>query len=237
MKKALLKLIIFSWVVFSCKKEDTEPNVLKVYELSETVNGLSYSDLEKISTEWLIGIPAEKSAALDEDGKLAAENLQPNKEINILPFNFGGASNRTVSLSASKPVYVPMLGYAYIYWDNDACDPDFKPAPGQSQKAFFQSYIDEDFKANMSLLVTLDGENIVPDPKKYRAQSEPFDMVVPADFQNPDCPLKTEKAHVMTSTYALLLKIPKGKHVLKYKGTMPGDPEFVTEVTYNLTMN
>lgn len=237
MKKVLFSLMIFSSIIYSCKKEDVEPDVLKVYELTETINGLTFADLERISTEWLMGTTADKTAALDEDGKLSAENLQPNSKINILPFNFGGASTRTVTLSASKPVYVPMLGYAYIYWDNDACDPDFKPAPGQSQKAFFQSYIDEDFKAPMMLAVTLDGENIVPDPKKYRAQSEPFDMFIPGDFQNPDCPVKTEKAHIMTSTYALLLKIPKGNHVLKYKGTITGDPEFVTEVTYNLTMN
>lgn len=237
MKKVLLSLTILCSLVFSCKKEDAEPDVLKVCELTEAPNGLTYTDLEKISTIWLMGTSMESTAALDEDGKLAAENLQPNPNVNILPFNFGGESNRTVTLTASKPVYVPMLGYAYIYWDNDTCDPDYKPAPGQSQKDFFQKQIDEDFKANMTLEATLDGVKIVSDPKKYRAQSEPFDMIIPADFQNPDCPVIKEKGHVMTSTYSLLLKIPKGKHILKYKGTMPGDPEFVTEVTYNLTMN
>lgn len=237
MKNLLFCFIVLSAVIFACKKEDAEPDVLKVYELTETVNGLTFADLEKISTLWLLGTSPENSAALDEDGKLASENLQPNEKINILPFNYGGVSNRALSLTSSKPVYVPMLGYAYFYWDNDPCDPDFKPLLGQSKKDFFQQYIDVDFKANMTLEVSLDGKKIVEDPKKYRAQSEPFDMILPAEFQNPACTPIAEKAHVMTSTYALLLKIPKGKHTLKYKGVIPGDPDFVTEVTYNLTMN
>ena len=98
MKKVIFTILVFCTAIFSCKKEDAEPDVLKVYELTETVNGLTYAELEKIATIWLIGTPPDKSAAFDEEGKLAVSSLQPNPNVTILPFNFGGKSTRTLTI-------------------------------------------------------------------------------------------------------------------------------------------
>lgn len=237
MKKVILTILVFCTAIFSCKKEEAEPDVLKVYELTETVNGLTYTELEKIATIWLIGTPPDKSAANDSDGKLSAASLQPNSNVTILPFNFGGKSTRTLTIPASKPIYMPMLGYTYWYFDNDPCDPDFKPAAGQSIEAFLQPYIDELFIAQHTITAKLNGNDMVSDVKKYHAQSKAFDMLIPAGYQDPACSIVDKKAHVISTTYSLFFKLPKGKHTIVYAGAFPdADPSlsFETEVTYNL---
>jgi hypothetical protein len=239
MKKVLLNVMIFSSIVFSCKKEDAEPEVLKVYELTETIGGLTYTDLEKIATIWLIGTAPDKSAANDADGKLAATSLQPNPNVTILPFNFGGKSTRTLNIPASKPIYMPMLGYTYWFFDNDPCDPDFKPKAGQSVEAFLQPYIDELFTEEHTISAKLNGKDMVQDTKKFHAQSKAFDMLIPGEFQDPNCAILEKKAHVVSSSYSLFFKLPKGKHTIVYAGDFPNsDPSlsFETEVTYNLTV-
>lgn len=237
MKKVLLSVMILGSFVFSCKKEDAEPEVLKVYELTETVSGLTYADLEKIATIWLIGTTPDKSAANDADGKLAAASFQPNPNVTILPFNFGGKSTRTLTIPASKPIYMPMLGYTYWFFDNDPCDPDFKPTLGQSVEAFLQPYIDELFSAEHTISAKLNGKDMVSDVKKYHAQSKAFDMLIPEEFQDPSCAIIDKKAHVISTSYSLFFKLPKGKHTIVYTGAFPNsDPSlsFETEVTYNL---
>ncbi len=239
MKKVLLSVMIFSSMVFSCKKEDAEPEVLKVYELSENVNGLSYSDLDEIASKWLVGTPPNKSAANDEIGVLSGANNQPNSNVTILAFNFGGKSERTLTIPSSKPIYVPILGYTYWYFDNDPCDPAFGPAKNQTVEAFLRPLVDELFLAPHTVSATLNGQAIVPDVKKYLAKSKSFDMKIPDEYQDPACNNTGKMAHTLSHSYALLLKLPKGKHKLNYKGAFPDtDPNlnFETEVTWNLTV-
>jgi hypothetical protein len=234
-----ISLYLFSIIFLSCKKTDAEPDALKVYELTESVNGLGYADIEEISSKWLIGSPPDKSAANDEDGKLSGSSFQPNGNVNILAYNFGGKTVRTLTISASKPVYVPVLGYTYWYFDKDPCDPTYGPAANQTVEAFLRPQIDELFKVPHTVTAKLDGKDIVPDLKKYLAKTKAFDLTVPEEYQDPACDNKGKKAHTLAHSYALLLKLPKGKHTLVYTGAFPNaDPNlnFETEVTWNLTV-
>lgn len=240
MKKTLIKsflsLLCVS-IIISCKKDETEPDILKVYELTETVNGLGYPELDEISSKWLVGTPPDKSAANDEDGKLSGNTFQPNANVTILAFNFGGKSNRTLTIPASKPVYVPILGYTFWYFDKDPCDPTYGPAANQTIEAFLRPQVDELFKAPHTVSAKLNGQDLVPDLKKYLAKSKAFDFTVPDEYQDPACNNSGKKAHALSHTYALLLKLPKGKHTLVYKGAFPDpDPKlnFETEVTWDL---
>lgn len=243
MKKILtssfLSFLLVGFVSISCKKDETEPDVLKVYTLTETINGLGYPDLEEISSKWLVGTPPDKSAANDEDGKLSGDNFQPNPNVTILAFNFGGKSKRSLTISASKPVYVPILGYTFWYFDKDPCDPTYRPATNQTVEAFLRPQVDELFNAPHTVTAKLDGKDIVPDLKQYLAKSKAFDFAVPDEYQDPACNNSGKKAHALSHTYALLLKLPKGKHTLVYSGVIPNaDPSqnFETEVTWNLTV-
>jgi hypothetical protein len=238
-KHSLLSFLLLGLVIISCKKDETVPDVLKVYALTETVNGLGYSDIEEISSKWLIGTPPDKSAANDEDGKLSGTTYQPNPNVTILAFNFGGKSKRTLTIPASKPIYVPILGYTYWYFDKDPCDPTYGPAANQTVEAFLRPQIDELFKPTHTVTAKLDGQDLVPDVKKYLSKSKAFDLSVPAEYQDPACNNSGKKAHALSHSYALLLKLTKGKHTLVYSGAFPNaDPNlnFETEVTWNLTV-
>jgi hypothetical protein len=233
---SLLSISIFCFTVFSCKKDETVPEVVKVFALTEKVNGLGYEDLTMIADKWLIGTPPDKSAANDTDGKLSATSLQPNSNVTILAFNFGGKSTRSLTIPSTKPVFVPIIGVTFWYFDNDPCDPDYKPANGQTIEAFLGPDVAAYMKNVKSVTAKLDGVDIVPDVKKYLATSKAYDLSVPADYQDPKCNNVGKKAHALSSSHSLLLTIPKGKHVLQYTGVLTGTPDFETDVTWNLTV-
>jgi hypothetical protein len=230
---SLLSFLIVGLVVISCKKDETVPDLLKVYALTETVNGLGYADFEEISSKWLIGTPPDKSAANDEDGKLSGASFQPNTNVTILAYNFGGKSTRNLIISANKPVFVPILGVTYWYFDKDPCDPTYAPTAGQTIEAFLGPDVKDYMAKVKSVTAKLDGVAIVPDVKKYLATSKAFDLTVPAEYQDPACNNTGKKAHAVSSSYCLLLHLPKGKHVLTYIGAFP---DFDTEVSWNLTV-
>lgn len=232
----LLSIFFCCIVILSCKKEETIPEVVKVFALNEKVNGLSYEDLTLIADKWLIETTPDKSAANDMDGKLSGASFQPNSNVTILAYNFGGKSTRTLTIPSTKPVFVPIIGVSYWYFDNDPCDPDFKPANGQTIEAFLGPYVADYMKNVKSVTAKLDGVDIVPDMKKYLATSKAFDLSVPADYQDPTCNNTGKKAHALSSSHCLLLTIPKGKHILQYKGVLTGTPDFEMDVTWNLTV-
>ncbi len=232
----LLSIFLGCMIVSSCKKEETIPEVVKVFALTEKVNGLSYEDLTAIADKWLVGIAPDKSAANDTDGKLSATNLQPHSDVTILAYNFGGKSTRTLTIPSTKPVFVPIIGVTYWYFDNDPCDPDFKPATGQTIEAFLGPIVADYMKNVKTVTAKLDGVDIVPDMKKYLATSKAYDLTIPADYQDPKCNNAGKKAHTLSSSHCLLLTIPKGKHVLQYTGVFAGTPDFETDVTWNLTV-
>jgi hypothetical protein len=232
----LLSIFFCCITILSCKKDETVPEVVKVFALTEKVNGLGYEDFTLIADKWLIGVAPDKSAANDTDGKLSAASLQPNSNITILAYNFGGKSTRSLTIPSTKPVFVPIVGVTFWYFDNDPCDPNYKPASGQTIEAFLGPDVAAYMKNVKSVTAKLDGVDIVPDMKKYLATSKAYDLSVPADYQDPNCNNTGKKAHAMSSSHCLLLTIPKGKHVLQYTGVMAGTPDFETDVTWNLTV-
>jgi hypothetical protein len=232
----LLGIFLCCVTIFSCKKDETVPEIVKVFALTEKVNGLGYEDFIMIADKWLIGVSPDKSAANDTDGKLSGTSFQPNSNVTILAYNFGGKSTRSLTISNSKPVFVPMLGVTGWYFDNDPCDPDYKPASGQTIEAFLGPGMVDYLKTVKSVTAKLDGVDIVPDVKKYLATSKAYDLSVPAEYQDPNCNNTGKKAHAMSGNYCLLLTIPKGKHVLQYTGIFAGTPDFETDVTWNLTV-
>jgi hypothetical protein len=232
-----LIICLLTTVFFSCKKEnEAAPETVKVYSVTEKVNNLGYADLMEIGDKWLFTAKEGENPAEDPDGKFSEAAYQPNPNVTILAPNFGGISNRTLTIPASKPVYVPILGITGWYFANDPCDPTYGPAPGQSIEAFFGQEI-EAYMADMkSVTATLDGKDIVPDLTKYLVYSKAYQLEILEIFQDPNCDNSGKKANAMSGGYSLLMKIPKGKHVLNYKGVFKDEPDFEAEVTWNLTV-
>ena len=82
----------------------------------------------------------------------------------------------------------------------------------------------------------LDGKDLVPDLKKYKIITKPFDLIPPKDFLDPACDYANQVTVAVDSSYALLLKIPKGNHVLTYKANLSDTSNLRTELTWHLTV-
>lgn len=228
--------------ISACKKNDEVADELKVYDLSEVVNGKTQSDLSIEATKYYYPLDFDTSPLNDPDGSLTAKTKQPLDGFTILPTNIGGVTNRSLTIPSSKPVFFPILGNTVWYYENDPCDPD-KPKSGQSIKDYLLEYIEPYFldKNVQNLSATLNGKPLVTNLKAYKTNSETFKMKVPPAVAGDYCPRNTNDAICIATGYNLLIKIPKGKHVLAYKGDILDadgikENDFHTEVIWNLTV-
>ncbi len=134
---ALLSFFILWMIAVGCKKEELEPDVLKIVALTEKIGNVGYKELDEASTKWLLTkSPDDSHPFLDEKGEQSQTAKQPLAGFTILPSNFGGKNTRTLTISASNYVYVSPLGITFWFYENDKCDPDWKPKTGQSLKDF-----------------------------------------------------------------------------------------------------
>ncbi len=242
--KKQLTFFVFSLLlmatVISCNKTEVEQDdTLKVLGMTEKVGNYGYKELNEATVRWFFGLPADNNnPLLDETGAVSKSSNQPLPGITILPSNFGGKTTRSLTFSASNYVFLTPLGRIVWYYDNDACDPTWKPAANQSLKDFlFENVGDGIAKGIVS--VKLDGVEIISDWSKFRYKTDIFELSINKDFDNPNCDYSKQKAKTVSDSYSVLLKIPKGNHVLIMKGTMPAaNPAdtFEAEVTWNLTV-
>jgi hypothetical protein len=243
MKKLLFSSflsLLAACVMFSCKKE-VEPDTLKIFSLTEKVGNYGYKELEEASIKWFFGFPTDPTnPLLDETGAHSIAAKQPVSGFTILPSNFGGKTTRTLTIPASNYVYLTPLASLVWYYENDACDPDWKPAAGQSLKDFLVQELAKFSDTSKGLVsIKLDGTELVTDKNLLRVKSDVMEVIIHKDFNNPQCDYTGKKAKVVSEGYGMLLKITKGKHILVMKGTIPADkPEdiFEAEVTWNLTV-
>ncbi len=239
--KNLVKLsilsIFISIVVFSCKKED-EIFVPQVLGIADKINGYGYKEMGEASIKWLFSkAPDPKTSPfLDETGDLSRPSSQPIAGYTILASNFGGNTTRSTTVSASNYVYVAAYGALVWYYDNDTCDPDFKPKAGQSDLAFlseaFKDFVD---MSKVKVSVKIDGIEYMTDLAKYKIATDVFQATIDAGFNNPKCDYSNQKAKIYGEDYAIILKLPKGKHILVMKGEDSSN-NFEATVTWNLTV-
>ena len=233
--------LLITAVLISCKKSDPEPDVLKILGLTEKVGNVGYKELSEAKAKLFLTMANDnKNPFNDEKGDLSQTAKQPLAGFTILPSNLGGKSTRTLTIPASNYVFLSPLGATIWYYENDKCDPDWKPKTGQTLKDFLYqelaTFVNHE-KATAS--VVLDGVELMPDKTKFRRKSDVFDLVIHPDYNNPACDYSKQTAKTISDSFEILLKLPKGKHVLVMKGIFPDpDPANVFEaiVTWNLTV-
>lgn len=244
MKKLILLSTLLSltmlFFVISCKKDDIEPDTVQVFGITEKIGNIGYKELTEAYVKWLLVNPLDDNHPfLDEVGTQSQASKQPLSGFTLLPSNLGGKSTRTLTISASKPVYVSPLGTSGWYYANDKCYPDWQPKTGQSLKDFLYQELAASYDMTKgSTSVVLDGTELMTDKTKFREQTDVFDVLnIHKDFNTPDCDYSGQTAKVINDGYSMLLKLPKGKHTLVLKGTIPNDDPtlvFEAEVTWNL---
>ncbi len=239
MKKQLTIFAMFFFLIIinACKKDEiVVEDVLKVYGLTEQVNGKSYQDLDQAAIIWQLGTEISKGPLDDPTGSRSDEKLQPLNDVMILGTNLGGISTRSLTIPSGKPVFFQIGGAANWFFDVNKCDPDFKPTNGQTPEAFLATDIDPILNGVKNLSAQLDGKDLATDLKKYKVSTKAFKFVPAKDFTDPNCDFTNQKATAFDESYALLVKIPKGKHILTYKADFPDAGDFHTEITWNLTV-
>lgn len=241
MKKTRLLFIFFLLVVsfslLAYPKDSVVANdVVQVIGLTETVDGKTYSDLDELATKWIFPADFSKTPLDDADGSRSIIGLQPLATIVILASNLGGTSTRSLTIPANRYVFFQLIGSTNWYFTNDPCNPDYKPASGQSAVDFLSVDIELTLNGVKNMVAQLDGKNLVTDLKKYKVITKPFGLIPPKDFLDPACDYANQVAVAVDSSYALLLKIPKGNHVLTYKADLSDTSNLRTELTWHLTV-
>lgn len=230
----LFKILTFAFllVLVSCSKDDED--TLQVFSKDATISGFTMPKLSEEFAKWVFTKPINKNPLSDADGSFHKD--QPLNDFVFLSPNLGEVTTRNLTFSHNKNVYIPVMGVTGWYYDNDPCDPDFKPAAGQTPKAFLQEFLKGALETSSNLVLTLNGTNIVDDLTKYKVTSDHFTSAVHNDWNNPSCDYNGKKANLYSEDYAVCIKLPKGNHVLKVKGEYKDD-NFVQDITWNLTVN
>ena len=239
-KLTILSTLVFLILicVFACKKNDDVviDDALKVFGLTEQVDGKSYSDLDEASTRWIFPADFTKTPLEDADGSRSVSSLQPLPNVMILASNSGGTSTRSLTIPTGRYVFFQIVGITSYYFENDKCYPNDKPALGQSIGDYLASTIDPVLNGVKNMTAQLDGKDLVVDLTKYKVKTKAFAFVPPKAILDPACDYSNQTATALDISYALLLKIPKGKHVLTYKADLPDAGNFHTEIVWNLTV-
>lgn len=209
---------------------------VQIVSLTETIDGKTYSDLDEIATKWIFPADFSKTPLDDADGSRSAIGLQPLETVVFLASNLGGSSTRSLTIPANRYVFFQLIGSTNWYFVNDPCNPDYKPAAGQSAIDFLSVDIDLTLSGVKNMIAQLDGKDLVTDLTKYKVMTKPFSLIPPKDFLDPTCDYTNQVAVAIDSSYALLLKIPKGNHVLTYKANLSDTSDFRSELIWHLTV-
>ncbi len=240
MKKVITQsigtLLIASAAITSCTDHNPAPDRLQVFGITEQIDGKTYSDLDEVAARWIFPTDFSKTPLDDADGSRSAVSLQPLPTVMILASNLGGSSTRNLTIPGGRYVFLQIVGAINYYFDNDPCDPTFKPAQGQSAADFLAASIDPGLDGVKNMTAQFDGKDIVADLKKFKVRTKAFSFVPPKDITNTACDYTGQSATALDESYALLLKLPKGKHVLTYKADLPDANNFHTDLTWNLTV-
>lgn len=195
-----------------------------------------YEELVQEMTKWVLHVPSEVSPLTDPDGSRHAERKQPVSYAMILNGNFGGATTRSVTIPRDRLVFIPIASVTGWYYKNDACDPDFVPAPGQSDQDFLDAFIADPVNGITNMSAKFDGEEIVPNLKQHLFKSSVFKFSPADEYNFPECDYSNKKAITVSHSYCLLMKLPRGHHTLTFSATFqtPGYDDFVVDMTWNL---
>jgi len=242
MKKQLIAnraaVFLLAVAFLSCQDHDVA-EVVQVFKVGEEPAGLRYADLHRDQINWVFAQSPDDGPAADEDGTRHSIDKQPRTDVVQIVGTFGGKSERSLVIPRDRYIFANVYTSVYWFYDDDPCDPDFHPAPGQSALDFLkESFLD--LTTNSTLTVTLNGKELLTNANRaeFFTETEVFPFKPHKDFDYPDCDYSAKTAKAYSQGYDILLKLPPGSHTLVVKATNaePGSDVFETEVLWHLTV-
>lgn len=232
-------LFLLAIPFFSCQDHDVAQAV-QVFQVGQEPGTFKYSDLQRDQTNFVFTKSPDDGPAADEDGSRHSIDKQPHPDVVHLVGTLGGKAERSLVIPKDRYVFANILGTLNWYYDDDPCDPDFHPAPGQSPLDFLKEGFN-DIKTGSTLSVVLNGQELITDANRagFYAETEVFPFKPHKDFNYPDCDYSAKTAKGYAAGYSMLLKLPPGNHMLVVKATdkaADGSDPFETEVVWHLTV-
>jgi hypothetical protein len=202
--------------------------------------GLSYGEWGAEWWKWAIGIPLEENPLLDETGESA--DVDQAGPVWFLAGNFGGATERTITVPVGKALFFPIINAAW--WAPE--DLEFAADVAESLGLDPDDLTDEEL---LRLLASFSIDSVtelslsvngvaMKDLTRYRAESPAFlieDADLLEDFGYP--PLDSRLA-VADGYWIMLAPLPVGQHTIHFAGAVDNEilGEFGVDVTYNITV-
>ena len=240
-KTQLAGLFLLTASFLSCQDHDI-PQAVQIFKVGEEPAGLNYPDLHRDEIKFVFAKPPEDGPATDEDGSRHSIDKQPRPDVVILVGTYGGKgkAERSLVIPKDRYVYANILSTLYYYYDDDPCDPDFHPAPGQSPLDFLKKDF-YDLKTNSTESVVLNGQELVNNANRdsFYATTEVFPFNPHKYYDYPDCDYSAKTAKAYGEGYGVLMKLPPGNHTLLVKAIntpTDGSDTFETEVLWHLTV-
>lgn len=190
---------------------------------------------------WALGIPLAENPLLDETGEFA--QVGQSGPVWFLAGNFGGSTERTVTVPAGKALFFPLMNS--VWWAPE--DLEFGAYVAEEYFGLdAEDLTDEDLirlLANFQidtateLTLTIDGV-AMRDLEHYRAESSTF-LIEDTDLLDDlGIPISEDNLSVSAGYWIMLAPLPVGEHVICFSATVD-NPEFglfELDVTYNITV-
>lgn len=243
MKKQLIAYLaavfLLSVIFLSC--QDHEPvETAQVFKVGQEPATLKYPELHRDQINWVFKSSPDDGPAADEDGSRHSLDKQPRTDVVQLVGTFGGKAERSLVIPRDRYIFANVYTTVNWYYDDDACDPNYHPAPGQSSLDFLKETF-QDLTTGSTLTVKLNGKELLNNANRveFLTETEVFPFKPHKDFDYPDCDYTAKTAKGYSEGYDILLKLPPGSHTLLVKASTPATADadaFETEVLWHLTV-
>ncbi len=202
----------------------------KVLPAASKPYGKTYGEWGGAWWKWALSFPASHSPITDPTG--AYGSIGQSGPVWFLAGNFGGVTERSITIPAGKGIFFPLANY----WDDWPCTnyPDFKPGPGQTLEEFLTADVAVYVAAINSLTAEVDHVTL-GDLFAYRGTSPltPF-VADPSNVVYDPCITGGLEWGVADGYWLMLAPLPPGEHLIHFtSGTSGG---FSLDVTYHVTI-
>jgi hypothetical protein len=234
--------------------ENPNPGVLPI---GSSAFGKSYGEWGAAWWSWAIGIPAASNPILDEDGSFA--DIDQSGKVWFLAGNFGGLTERTVTIPKGKAIFFPIDNF--VFWAPDdlplaemiaadffCLDPDtlsdeelIRLAANFGAGAF--TCIKDDltnqqvYSTQLKFTCTIDGREL-RDLEAYRAESDAFVLEDTDLLDDLGVPIAEDNLSVSDGYWLMLTPLSPGKHTIRF--TTETEHIFFgaggRDVTYHITV-
>lgn len=190
----------------------------RILPLDSSVEGETYSELALRWEQWLLSIPSDRNPSTDPDGRYCQEGQ--TGQVFFLGTNFGGTSVRSCTVPSDKTLLVSPGGAFCILHISGDTGPQLKTC------------VEDGLSEVTVLQLEIDGA-AVPDVRSFRIVTPLLSITLPED--NVLDLLAGEQQLVAGHWFLLISSLEEGEHVIHMHVEFA--PDFVSDVTYNLTIS